>query len=106
MLDDSVGIEVPHREFTGCSSAVPATGSPPCSGRCGTTLRGTATLAFQALRGNFAPSKTSRAEHRAIVDAFEAYDAPTAASWAATQVARTAIVVAREIDPDHPATRV
>jgi GntR family transcriptional regulator, rspAB operon transcriptional repressor len=63
-------------------------------------------LAFEHLTGNFGPWETSRAEHGAIVDAFETYDAPTAASWAATQIARTAIVVARQIDPDHPASRV
>ena len=88
MLDDWVGIEVPHREFhrmlvSGAGDRI-------------TALLGTfwdhasryRTLAFQALRGNFAPWETSRAEHRAIVDAFEAYDAPTAASWAATQIAQ------------------
>jgi GntR family transcriptional regulator, rspAB operon transcriptional repressor len=106
MLDDWVGIEVPHREFhrmlvSGAGDRITA-----LLGQLWDHASRYRTLAFQALRGNFAPWETSRAEHRAIVDAFEAYDAPTAASWAATQVARTAIVVAREIDPDHPATRV
>jgi DNA-binding GntR family transcriptional regulator len=39
-------------------------------------------------------------EHRTIVDAFEAYDADEAVRWTAVQIARTAIGVAQQIDPD------
>ena len=100
-----------HRDATSrvpphIASARRATASPPCSASCGTTRRAIASSRSRQLTDNSANWETSRAEHRAIVDAFEAYDAPTAASWAALQVARTAIVVARQIDPEHPAERV
>jgi DNA-binding GntR family transcriptional regulator len=47
-----------------------------------------------------------RAEHRAIVDAFEANDPAQAASVLATQIGRTALEVAAVIDPEHSMTRV
>jgi DNA-binding GntR family transcriptional regulator len=49
---------------------------------------------------------TSQREHRAILDAAEAYDADVAAGCVAVQYARTAIEIAAEIDPDFPMDRV
>jgi DNA-binding GntR family transcriptional regulator len=47
-----------------------------------------------------------QAEHRGMLDAIEAYDADGAAAYIAMQVARTAIEVAADVDPQHPMTKV
>jgi DNA-binding GntR family transcriptional regulator len=50
-------------------------------------------------RGRYA---VSQAEHRAILDAIEAYDPARAAGVVAIQIARTALEIAAEADPEHP----
>jgi GntR family transcriptional regulator, rspAB operon transcriptional repressor len=105
-LDDWDGIETPHREFHRTLVSAAGDRITALLGQLWDHASRYRKLAFAQLSDNSANWETSRAEHRAIVDAFEAYDAPTAASWAALQVARTAIVVARQIDPEHPAERV
>jgi hypothetical protein len=62
-------------------------------------------LAFQPL-ADHAQWGTRQLEHRAIVDAFEAYDAAAATGWDATHLGRAAIVEAGQIDPDRPLSRV
>lgn len=105
-LDDWDGLETPHREFhrtlvSGAGDRITA-----LLGQLWDHASRYRKLAFAELTDNSGNWERSRAEHRAIVDAFEAYDAPTAARWAGLQIARTAIVVARQIDPAHPADRV
>jgi DNA-binding GntR family transcriptional regulator len=48
----------------------------------------------------------SQAEHRAMLDAIEAYEPEPAAALVAVQYARTALEIAAEIDPEHPMDKV
>ena len=106
MLEDWVGLETPHREFHRMLISCAGDRIQALLGQLWDHASRYRKVAFEQLTDNTESWERSRAEHRAIVDAFETYDAPTATRWAATQIARTAIVVARQIDPDHPATRV
>jgi DNA-binding GntR family transcriptional regulator len=105
-MGDWTGIETPHREFhrmlvSGAGSRLQA-----LLGQLWDHASRYRKIAFEQLTDNIGAWETSRVEHRAIVDAFESYDATTAANWNALQIARTAVVSARQIDPEHPAERV
>jgi DNA-binding GntR family transcriptional regulator len=50
--------------------------------------------------------EVSQREHRAILDAAEAYDAEAAAALVAVQYARTVLEIAAVLDPDLPLERV
>jgi DNA-binding GntR family transcriptional regulator len=105
-LEDWRGIEVPHTEFhrtliTGAGDQITA-----LLGRLWNHATRYRRVAFQQVADNRARWDTARVEHRAIADAVEAYDAAAAAGWAVTQIARSAINVAAQIDPDHPVPRV
>jgi DNA-binding GntR family transcriptional regulator len=54
-------------------------------------------------RGRYA---VSQAEHRAMLDAIEAYEPAPAAGLVAIQYARTALEIAAEVDPEHPMDKV
>ncbi|MBS1677071.1 MAG: GntR family transcriptional regulator [Actinobacteria bacterium] len=106
LVEDWVGIETPHRDFhqmlvSGAGDRVTA-----LLAQLWTHATRYRTVAFQQLEGNAAGWGTSQLEHRAIVAAYEAYDAEMAAGWIAAHIARAAILVAAHIDPDHPVTRV
>lgn len=106
MLEDWVGIETPHREFhrtlvSGAGDRITA-----LLGQLWNHATRYRKVAFQQVVHNTAAWETTRVEHRAIADAFEAYNAGAAAAWAVMQIARTAIGVAGQIDPDHPVSRV
>jgi DNA-binding GntR family transcriptional regulator len=105
-VEDWVGIEAPHREFhrmivSGAGDRVNA-----LLGQLWDHASRYRKVAFQQLVDNAAEWETRRMEHLAIVDAFESYNGAAAAGWAATHIARTAIIVAGQIDPDHPVNRV
>jgi DNA-binding GntR family transcriptional regulator len=105
-LKDWVGIETPHREFhrtlvSGAGDRITA-----LLGQLWNHATRYRKVAFQQVADNRVRWETARVEHRAIVDAFEAYDADAAAGWAVMQIARSAIGVARQIDPDHPVPRI
>jgi DNA-binding GntR family transcriptional regulator len=105
-LEDWVGIELPHREFhrmlvSGAGDWVTA-----LIAQLWDHASRYRTVAFQRLAVNVAAWEVSRVEHLAIVEAFESYDSAAASMWIATQVARTAILVADQIDADHPVSRV
>lgn len=106
VVEDWIGIETPHRAFHGMLVSGAGERVTTLLGQLWDHASRYRTIAFQRLADHEAVWETTRAEHRAIVDAFESYDDSAAAGWTATQIARTAIVAANQIDPEHPVSRV
>ncbi len=105
-VGDWAGIEAPHREFhhmlvSGAGDRITA-----ALAQMWAHASRYRSIAFRRVADHVAEWDINRLEHRGMVDAYEAYDAPSAASWVVTQIARTAIVAADDIDPKHPLTRV
>jgi GntR family transcriptional regulator, rspAB operon transcriptional repressor len=105
-LEDWRGIEVPHSEFHLALIAGAGDQITALLRQLWNHATRYRRVAFQQVADNQIRWDTARVEHRAIADAVEAYDAVGAAAWAVTQIARSAIRVAAQIDPDHPVPRV
>ena len=104
--EDWVGIEQPHREFHRMLTSGAGEKITSLLELLWTHATRYRTIVFRQLEDNAAAWETSQKEHRLIVDAFEANDAPSAAGWVATQIARTALIVAEQIDPGQPVKRI
>ena len=104
LLEDWVSIEVPHRAFH----------AKICSGAGQRIVEHVALLWDHAARYRKISLQKAAAggwevrsaEHRGMLDAIEAHDAGAAAAYIATQIARTAIEVAADVDPEYPMAKV
>lgn len=105
-IEDWVGIEKPHREFHLMLTSGAGEKITSLLALLWTHATRYRTIAFRQLEDNATTWETSQKEHRLIVDAFEARDAVGAASWVATQIARSALIVADQIDPGQPVKRI
>jgi DNA-binding GntR family transcriptional regulator len=103
---DWVGIEVPHREFHRMLVSGAGNWVTDLLAKLWDHATRYRTVAFERVAANAEGWEAAHAEHRAIVKAFEAHDAEAAAGWIAAHIARSALLVAQEIDPGHPVQRV
>jgi DNA-binding GntR family transcriptional regulator len=105
LLEDWVGIEVPHRAFHAKITSRAGERIVEQLARLWdhATRYREASFRKVAETGGF---DVRQAEHRGMLDAIEAYDADAAAAYIALQIGRTAIEVVADIDPDHPMTKV
>jgi DNA-binding GntR family transcriptional regulator len=106
LFEDWVGIELPHRAFHQRIVSGAGDRIVELLGHLWDHAARYRKTSFRLVANTPGNWEARSAEHRAIVDAFEARDADAAAGWIATQIGRTAIEVAGQIDPHHPVPRV
>jgi DNA-binding GntR family transcriptional regulator len=106
LVQDWNEIEAPHRKFHAMLVSGAGDHIVALLGQLWDHASRYRKIGFRLAADNSQTWEMRSIEHRLIVDACESYDAATAANYAGAQIARSAIAVAEQLDPQHPLNRV